>query len=83
MKGMLPIHDAIVFQPPQHAITIRCASDIHSSCGQCMQGGERACEPGSVWKIETIAPGWERWRMYAIVALCTFRTSPRLAQRLQ
>jgi hypothetical protein len=83
MKGVQRILYAVVFQQPQHAITIRCASDIHSSFGQCMHGGERAYEPGSVWEIETMAPGLESCMMYAIVAPCTFRTSPRMAQCLQ
>jgi hypothetical protein len=52
--------DAIVFQQPQHAITIRCASDIHRSFGQCIHGSEITCHPMSVREIETIAPYLEK-----------------------
>jgi hypothetical protein len=78
-ERVLPMPDAVVFQPPQHAVTLGCPSAIHGRCGQGRHGGARACEPGVVWEIETMAPGVERWRMHAILSPCTFRTSPRLA----
>jgi hypothetical protein len=52
--------DAVLFQQPQHAITIRCASDIHSVFGQFVHRSEIACQPVSVWKVETIAPGLKK-----------------------
>ena len=55
-EGVLSMLDAVLFKGPQHAIKIGCASHIHSSFGQCIHGGEIACEPMSVGEIETIAP---------------------------
>ena len=49
--------DAVVFQQPQHAITIGCASDIHGIFGQFIHSGKIACEPVSVGQIETVASG--------------------------
>ena len=59
-KGMLRILYAVVFQQPQHAINIGCASHIHSSFSQFIHGGEIACEPVSVGEVETIAPCLEK-----------------------
>ena len=59
-KGMLPMLDAVLFKRPQHAITIGDASDIHSIFGQCIHGGERACEPVSVGQIEIVASGLKK-----------------------
>jgi hypothetical protein len=42
-EGMLPILYAVLFQQPQHALNIRCASDIHGIFGQLIHGGEIAC----------------------------------------
>ena len=59
-KGMLPMLYAVLFQPPQHAIDIGCAPHTHGSFGQCMHGGERACEPVAVGEIETVASGLKK-----------------------
>ena len=59
-KGMLPILYAVVFQQPQHAINIGCASNIDGIFGQFIHGGEIACQPMPVGEIETIAPGLEK-----------------------
>ena len=59
-ERVIPMLDAIVFQQPQHAITISCASDIHRIFGQFIDGSEIACEPMSVGEIEMIAPGLEK-----------------------
>jgi hypothetical protein len=59
-EGVLPILYAILFQQPQHAINIGCASNIDGIFGQCIHGGERACQPMPVGEIETIAPGVEK-----------------------
>ena len=67
-KGMLPMLYAVLFQPPQHAIDIGCAPHTHGSFGQCMHGGERACEPVVVGEIETVASGLERSMMHAILS---------------
>src|SRR2546426_1707191 len=59
-KGVTPMLNAVVFQQPQHAINIGYASDIHGLFGQCIHGGERACQPMSVKGIETIASCLEK-----------------------
>jgi hypothetical protein len=52
--------DAVVFQQPQYAITIGCASDIYGIFGQFIDGSEIACQPVSVGEIKPIAPGLEK-----------------------
>jgi hypothetical protein len=52
--------NAVLFKRPQHAITISCPSDIDGILGQFIHGGEIACEPVSIGKIKTIAPGVEK-----------------------
>jgi hypothetical protein len=52
--------DAVVFQQPKHAITIGSSSDIHRIFGQFVHRSEIACQPVSVWKVETIAPGLKK-----------------------
>jgi hypothetical protein len=59
-EGMLRILYAVVFLQPQHAIDVCCASDIHGLFGQFIHGGERACEPVAVRKVEPIAPGLQK-----------------------
>ena len=59
-KGVQPIRYAVVFQQPQHDINIGRASDIHRIFGQCIHGGEIACQPMSVGEIETVAPGLKK-----------------------
>jgi hypothetical protein len=59
-KGMLRILYAVLFQQPQHAINIRCASDIDGIFGQFIHGSEIACQPMSVGEIKPIAPGVEK-----------------------
>jgi hypothetical protein len=59
-ERVLSMLDTVLFQQPQHAINISCASDIHRIFGQFIHGGEIACEPMSVGQIETIAPGLEK-----------------------
>jgi hypothetical protein len=59
-QGMLSIRDAILFQQPQYAINIRCASDIDGIFGQFILGSEIACHPMSVGEIETVAPRLEK-----------------------
>jgi hypothetical protein len=59
-KGMLPMLYTVVFQQPQHAINIGCASHIYGSFGQFIHGGKIACKPVSVGKIETIASGLKK-----------------------
>ena len=59
-ERVIPMLDAMLFQQPQHAIDIGCASYIHGSFGQFIYGGEIACEPVPVGEIETIAPGLEK-----------------------
>jgi hypothetical protein len=51
---------AVVFQQPQYAIDVGCASDSHSIFGQFIHGGAIACEPVPVGEIETIAPCLEK-----------------------
>jgi hypothetical protein len=57
---MLTIPYAVVFQQPQHAITMGCASDVHRIFGQFIYSSEIACQPMSVGKIKPIAPGLEK-----------------------
>ena len=52
--------DAVLFKQPQHAIDICFASHIDGIWGQFIHGGEIACQPMSVGKIEPIAPGFEK-----------------------
>jgi hypothetical protein len=59
-EGVQWILYAVVFQQPQHAITIGRASDIHRLFGQFIHGGEIARQPMSVGEVETIAPGLEK-----------------------
>jgi hypothetical protein len=61
-KGAQRILSAGVFQQPQHAIDIGCASHIYSIFGQCIHGSEIACRPMSVGEVEPIAPGVEKGR---------------------
>ena len=59
-ERVLSMLEAVEFQQPQHALQIGCLSHIPGLFGQCMHGGERACEPVSVGEIETIASGLEK-----------------------
>jgi len=52
--------DTVLFKQPQHAINIRCASDIDGIFGQFIHGSEIACQPMSVGEIKPIAPGLEK-----------------------
>jgi len=59
-EGVQRMLEAVLFQQPQHAIDIGCAAYIHGIFGQFIHGGEIPCEPVSVGKIETIAPGLDK-----------------------
>jgi len=59
-ERVIPMSDAILFQQSQHAIAIRCASDIDGIFGQLIHGGEITSEPVSVGEIETIASSLEK-----------------------
>jgi hypothetical protein len=52
--------DAVVFQQPQHAITIGGTAYIHGILGELIDGSKIACHPMSVREIETIASGLEK-----------------------
>jgi len=55
-ERVLSMLEAVLFQRPQHATHIGCASHIHRSFGQFIHGSEIACEPVSVGEVETVAP---------------------------
>ena len=59
-EGMMPMLHAILFQQPHHANDIGCASDIDGIFSQFIHGGEIACQPMPVGKIETVTPGVEK-----------------------
>jgi hypothetical protein len=52
--------DAVVFQHPEHAITIGGTAYIHRIFGQFIHGSEIACQPVSIGEIKPIAPGLEK-----------------------
>lgn len=59
-ESVLSMLDAVVFQPPQHAIHIGCAAYIDGRFGQFIHGSEIPCQPMSVGEIETVAPCLEK-----------------------